>query len=120
MNGTSVEGFLTFLQLEMEVFIEAAVKLSTFQAFWPKVHHALLEGQVSVSITNYMFFKGLPIPPVLGKQLMRNHSSQIQGLWMGILLHLVCFLFSPHTTHGFLLLSWPFENPQSILGFHVL
>lgn len=55
------------LQLEVEVFIEASVKLGTFQAFWPQTSHVLLEGQDSVSVTDYMLFKGLPIPPVLGK-----------------------------------------------------
>lgn len=36
---------------------------------------------------------------------------------MEILLYLGCFLFSPHTTHGFLLLSWSFENTQSTWDF---
>lgn len=46
MSGTRVEGFLTSFQLEVEIFIETAVKLDTFWVLWPKVCLTQLEGQV--------------------------------------------------------------------------
>lgn len=73
-----------------------------------------LEGQVSVSVTAYIFKE--EYPTCLGQIAHGEPSKPDQGLWMEILLYLVCFCFSTYY-HGFLLLFWPFENPQATPGF---
>lgn len=118
MSGTKVEGFLISLLVEVEVVIETAVKPGTFQASRPQVCQALLEGHVSVSVTDYTLFKGLLIPPVLGKHLMGNIQAIFKVLgWRFSSIKVVFFHI---VSVGFLLLSWPFENLHSTQGFYVL
>lgn len=119
---TRVEGFLTSLLVEVEVSIEAAElqwNWVLFRPSGPKPCHALLEGHVSASVTDYMLFKGLSIPLTLGKQLMGNSKARFKILgWR------FSSIRSPFFLHIVPMASCccpdQFENPQSTLGFYVL